>query len=285
MVTWIQPSNTTIRVVTTTLLGIAIIATFLRLALRIRRSRFWLDDISPSPEAIVALNCSIMLLVDMWLRTDLSQSKPTRIVAYWMVSLSFTNTLWASRMSVIFSVIRLVPEQLKLRKITTYFAAVFALCWIGLLVQKIRICASNKSWYELDKPQCHLGYGVAALELITGPTFRMLFIIFASSLLTTFVSIIHAIMLLGPSGLLEGLTAQAEAATALLVANAGVMVALVYRLLRKSDDIDPKPYTYNYSLHTNGVVNHKVTHNWEHSSVEFDNPSNSSETRLNRIDS
>jgi hypothetical protein len=35
-------------------------------------------------------------------------------------------------------------------------------------------------------------------------------IIFAASLVTTLVSIVHAVYLLGPSGLLEATTAQAE---------------------------------------------------------------------------
>jgi hypothetical protein len=40
-----------------------------------------------------------------------------------------------------------------------------------------------------------------------------------------------------------------QAATALLVVNAGVLATSVYRLLHKSDDIDSMPYTYKYSTH------------------------------------
>jgi hypothetical protein len=96
----------------------------------------------------------------------------------------------------------------------------------------------------------------------------MLYVIFAASLLTTIASIVHAILLLGPSGSLEGIAAHAEvrlhsfmpritvrpkfeqAATALIVANAGVLVTSVYRAVHKNDDIDTRPYTYNYSIHT-----------------------------------
>ncbi|KAJ7099692.1 hypothetical protein C8R44DRAFT_682799 [Mycena epipterygia] len=272
MVVWIQPSSTTNRVVTTTILGTAQITTFARLTLRIRARRFWFDD----AWAVVALIWSFMLLVDMWIRTDMSQSKSTRIVAYWLINLSFTSTLWSARMSVIFSVIRIVPSQLKLRKVTAGFAALFGVMWIALLVQKVYRCASDKSWYALEKPQCHLGSGVAAVELFTDFTAdlvlaaipiellrsirtidssqrKMLLIIFTASLLTTVVSIVHAVYLLGPRGILEAITAQVEAAVSLLVANAAVLVPAFYRVLQMPTD------TFDYSIHSNGVVRmHKV---------------------------
>ncbi|KAJ7291113.1 hypothetical protein C8J57DRAFT_209690 [Mycena rebaudengoi] len=283
---WVQPSNTTSRIVVTTLLGLAQIATFYRLIVRIRLKRYWMDD----TWAVVALGCSFMLLVDMWIRTDLSQSRSTRIVAYWLVSLSFTNTLWASRMSIIFSVIRIIPEQSKLRRITHIVAALFALGWIGLLIQKVFVCASDKSWYTLAKPQCHLGTGVAVLELITDlfadlalaiipisllyniqiPSIqrRMLIIIFAASLLTTVASIVHAIYLLGPSGLLEGTSAQVEAAVALLVADAGIVVTAFYRLIRKEGVFENQPYTYKDS-NSEGIRMHKSSRDPMESAVVF----------------
>jgi hypothetical protein len=71
----------------------------------------------------------------------------------------------------------------------------------------------------------------------------MLIVIFAACLLTTLVSIVHAVLLLGPGGSLEGVTVQAEvslfydtkpgihdflqAATALFVANVGVLVSFL----------------------------------------------------------
>jgi hypothetical protein len=39
---------------------------------------------------------------------------------------------------------------------------------------------------------------------------KLLFCIFSASILVTAVSIVHAVYLLGPSGLLEGLTANVE---------------------------------------------------------------------------
>ncbi|KAK1224183.1 hypothetical protein PQX77_012923 [Marasmius sp. AFHP31] len=59
----------------------------MRLVVRYRTRRIWLDD----AWAFVALVCSFMLLVGMWIRTDLpgrgplNQPRSTRVVAYWYV--------------------------------------------------------------------------------------------------------------------------------------------------------------------------------------------------------
>ncbi|KAJ7900950.1 hypothetical protein B0H14DRAFT_3123586 [Mycena olivaceomarginata] len=139
----------------------------------------------------------------------------------------------------------------------------------------------------MTKPQCNLGHGpgVAALELSTDvfadlalaiiPIILIRNTMLPSSqrnLLTTQVSIVHAVFLLGPSGSLEGISAHAEAATALIVANVGVMVTSLYRLFRRSDYMDAKPYTYNYALHSGGVVKERVRRNQEESTIEFRNP-------------
>ncbi|KAJ7099679.1 hypothetical protein C8R44DRAFT_947090 [Mycena epipterygia] len=82
--------------------------------------------------------------------------------------------------------------------------------------------------------------------------------VFGASLLTTLASVVHTMYLLGPSGLLEGTTAQAEAAVSLLVANGGILITSVYRMLRR-DDIEPKPFTYDYSIHSNQIIHpHRV---------------------------
>ncbi|KAJ7873541.1 hypothetical protein B0H14DRAFT_3559282 [Mycena olivaceomarginata] len=264
MVAWIQPSSTTKRVVSTTLEAIANLATLVRLRIRIRNRRFWLDDYW----VIVAAICSIAMPIATWLRVG--------------SLLGFTTTLWASRMSIMFSVIRLVPTQfVRLRKITTGVAAIFAVFWMALFVQRVHVCASDKSWYKGHRPQqCPSGDGTVVLELVTDifadftlaiipitltrnvripiAQRRMLWVIFAACLLTTVVSILYAVVQLGPGGPLEGVTVQVEAATSLLVANLGVLATSLYRLLRNSEDVDSRPYTYNYDIHTEELSPQRV---------------------------
>lgn len=160
-------------------------------------------------------------------------------------------------MSMLYSVIRITPPMMPLRRIAYFCAILFGLMWVGLLVQKIYICAHDRSWERLPAPQCHLGESVGILELISkqyhqywyitqyperfvpiadfiadgilvGIPLRLiwhvnmprhmrklLFSIFSASILVTIVSVVHAVYLLGPSGLLEGLTANVEVCTLL----------------------------------------------------------------------
>lgn len=75
----------------------------------------------------------------------------------------FTNR--AARMSMIFSIIRITPPMLRLRTAANLTAALFALFWLGLMVQKLYICAHDTDWYHTPTMECHLGKSVVVLEL------------------------------------------------------------------------------------------------------------------------
>ncbi|KAJ3872885.1 hypothetical protein F5051DRAFT_338534, partial [Lentinula edodes] len=255
-------------VVITILLGTAQILTLFRINIRRRTKRLWWDD----AWALLTMFLSQLMLIAMWIRTDTPGSHSARIVAYWLV----LETFRSARISLIFSVIRLIPPLFVLRRVSEWMAVIFFLMWAGSLIQKTYICASDRSWYQLSAPQCHLGTDVAIVELVTDlfadvvlavipirllagvglspDKRRMLYMMFCASLLTSMVSIIHAVFLLGPSGLLEAITAQAEAGTALMVANVGVLSPYVYRLMKNGQDFDSQPYTYYPSFHSNGEV-------------------------------
>jgi hypothetical protein len=59
MVVWVQPTNTTKRIVTTTLLGIAMLTTLFRLRIRIRTRRFWLDDVCEYALSLLSMHQTI----------------------------------------------------------------------------------------------------------------------------------------------------------------------------------------------------------------------------------
>lgn len=77
----------------------------------------------------------------------------------------------AARMSHIFSVIRLIPPLFKLRQVSEWTAVVFLFMWIGTVAQTTYVCASDRSWYQLTRPQCHLGLDVAIVELTSAYCF------------------------------------------------------------------------------------------------------------------
>jgi hypothetical protein len=68
-------------------------------------------------------------------------------------------------MSMLFSIIRITPAVMTMRRYSTVFVVFFGAMWTALLLQKTIICARDRSWYALAKPQCHLGEAVAYTEL------------------------------------------------------------------------------------------------------------------------
>jgi hypothetical protein len=82
-----------------------------------------------------------------------------------MVTLAFTCTLWAARMSMLYSIVRITPTIVSAARYTRWLVAFFAAMWAALLLQKTILCATDRAWYAAPAPQCHLGHRVAILEL------------------------------------------------------------------------------------------------------------------------
>ncbi|EPQ51199.1 hypothetical protein GLOTRDRAFT_117994 [Gloeophyllum trabeum ATCC 11539] len=259
-----QPSFTAIRVVVSIVHPIAILCSAFRLLYRWRRRRFWWDD----GVAGFSMLFDIVFFVVIWIRTYAYRQPPhTRIVTYWIVSMAFTFVLWSARLSMLLSIIRIIPPPLVLRRLAYGAAALFVCIWIALVSQKAYKCGkAERGWMEV-KPwtQCRLGRNVAVTELVTDfvgdavlvylpvqllwharklPSNHrtLLLVVFSGSMVTTLVSIPHAVIVMGPEGQLEGITAHIEAGISLIVANLLVLMTLLYRVLpsarRLDDDSD-----------------------------------------------
>ncbi|KAE9403385.1 hypothetical protein BT96DRAFT_767114, partial [Gymnopus androsaceus JB14] len=118
-----------------------------------------------------------------------------------------------ARISLMLSIIRLIPPFLTLRRISEWAAVSFSLICLGILVPKMYVCASDRSWYNMRNPRCKLspniGIGELTTDLVADITLvaipirllghvhlskkkrRMLIIIFGASLLTSIASIVH----------------------------------------------------------------------------------------------
>ena len=162
-----------------------------------------------------------------------------------------TTLLRSSRMSMALSIYRITPPMAKFYRVSQFAVALFGIMWVGLLIQKLVHCVSDRSWEKTFEPQCHNGLAIGVAELCSmlqttlvlyqtsdifvctadliadsllvflpigllwklsasHNKYRLLMAIFSASILTTIVSIVHAVFLLGPAGILEGLTANVE---------------------------------------------------------------------------
>ncbi|KZT25832.1 hypothetical protein NEOLEDRAFT_1241410 [Neolentinus lepideus HHB14362 ss-1] len=246
-----QPSLIAVRVAVSIIHPIAILCSAFRLAYRWRRKRFWWDDTM----AGFSMLFDIVFFVVIWIRTfPYRNSMHTKVVTYWIVSCGFTFVLWSARLSILLSIIRVIPPIVILRKLAFGAVALFACIWVALIVQKSYKCGKEDTDWMTIVPwaQCRLGKQVAITELVTdfvGDAIlvylpvqllwearklprnhrTLLLVIFSGSMVTTIVSIPHAVIVMGPEGQLEGLTAHIEAGISLIVANLLVLTTFLYR--------------------------------------------------------
>lgn len=178
-----------------------------------------------------------------------------------MLTFDFTCSLWSARLSIIFSIMRVMPPMMTIRRVTQWFSVSFVLMWMALIIQKALHCTSDLSWEKEAKPQCHLGRAIGITELSADfvsdvvlvalplrlmwnlqlPTRqrRLLITLFSASMMITLISIVHAVFVIGPAGFLEAISANIQIAVSLMVCNLAVVVRFFYRLFGydASDDV------------------------------------------------
>ncbi|KAJ8591436.1 hypothetical protein M405DRAFT_814419, partial [Rhizopogon salebrosus TDB-379] len=178
--------------------SIAILSTIFRLVYRGWTRRFWYEDAL----ATFALIADVLCLACIWVDSSISS---------WTLAVTFPSVLWAARMSIIFSIIRVTENTVTKvhRKITYLIAVSFACMWTALLVQKLGVCHFHS---------CHMGKPVAFSQLITDIVADAALVItplhlwknvglsrnrkimvlsaFSSSLLLTAVTIAHSVTLI-----------------------------------------------------------------------------------------
>ncbi|KIJ69179.1 hypothetical protein HYDPIDRAFT_105770 [Hydnomerulius pinastri MD-312] len=256
----LDSAQTTIRVVVTTLEGLALLLTLLRVGFRLWIGRFWWED----GWAVVAFCCGMTTLVSVWVY--LTTVGEISGIAYWTYTFAFTCVVWAVRISIILSITRIVYLTLHLRRITQGIAVFFALMWGGLVAQKGWQCGSDLTWFYVPSSTggvaCHLTRPMAIFELgtdcvadilliassikglrkvgLTPKQRRMMITIFSSSMIMTLVSIFHATTQLARIYTLTSIATDLEVAFCLIVCNLLVAVTFLYRTLggRNSDQDD-----------------------------------------------
>ncbi|ETW81332.1 hypothetical protein HETIRDRAFT_246383, partial [Heterobasidion irregulare TC 32-1] len=231
--------------VVTTFHALAIISTVFRLIYRTRVRRLGLDDLFAGFSLCFLFVC----LVCIWVRTDtpgpLNQPHRARLIAYWLLTFDFTCCLWSVRLSIIFSIMRVMPPMMNIRRVTQWFSVLFVLMWMALIVQKAVHCTLDISWQKQAEPQCHLGRAIGITELSADfvsdvvlvvlplrlmwnlqlPTRqrRLLIALFSASMIITLISIVHAVFVIGPAGFLEAMSANIQIAASLMVCNLAVV--------------------------------------------------------------
>ena len=133
--------------------------------------------------AAFSLLAAVVLLVGAWLRSDVDLPLDERVKGYFMLVSCFTCVLWSAlppfcynrcsqrglcrsaRMSILFSIRRIIPRLMTLRRHADICAVLFLCMWIAVLTQKLYICTHDDAWQHKKNVQCILGESVGGLEL------------------------------------------------------------------------------------------------------------------------
>ena len=73
----------------------------------------------------------------------------------------------ASRISILFTVVRLTSPFSTLRKILLFVFVAFLVTWVILFAQPFWICEAEPDWKSEPRPQCELGRDVAIAQIIS----------------------------------------------------------------------------------------------------------------------
>ncbi|KIJ15183.1 hypothetical protein PAXINDRAFT_169330 [Paxillus involutus ATCC 200175] len=252
--------------------ALAVILTSFRLWFRYHIRRLWWDDFW----AALALICDFVCMVVGWLLTAPldnpymsivslplpADSRSTHIITFWLNLLFYTCAIWFARLSIVFSVVRIVPPSRKVFLAAMGTGAIFVLMWGYMLAAKTVVCSMDKSWYNFVFIQCPIPEWVAISEVGTDAISDLMLValplcllwrvklpsdqkimilcVSSSSILVSVVSAVHTSYIIPPS-FIGGATGEVESALSLVVCNLLVIVTFIYRVTRDGGDLTEDP--------------------------------------------
>ncbi|KAF7372561.1 hypothetical protein MVEN_00118700 [Mycena venus] len=210
-----------------------------------RRGRLWADD----AWVFFAFVFLIIQLVGVFLHVPVPNNltRTTRVSAYYQISLTFYSVVWASRLSILFSIVRIHPLP-SARKHLSWVAVSFVTAVLFFFGQLLWVCETEPLWKDAPNHQCHLPLQVAICQLVMdvladsillfAPLHlfrslsdkmlrRRLTLIFSTCVVTTIVSLVHAAFILRNGGIKEIIAGSVEGCLSLIVANVPVIVAAI----------------------------------------------------------
>ncbi|KAH7915179.1 hypothetical protein BJ138DRAFT_172412 [Hygrophoropsis aurantiaca] len=262
---------TILRVITTILQLFGMSLTLFRLWHRVSIRRFWWEDWW----AALASFCGALCLISDWVHVTTSIPKVSSI-SCWVYFFSFACTVWAVRMSLLFSVARLIYPEKNARRILMGGSIVFALLWGSIIFERAYICGSDLSWYNSPSRSCTLPASMDIYELVadvisdtilvilplrllwhiklpTKSQRRMILCIFSSTIIISLASLFRAVNRLSRANFLVLTASELEVAFCLIVCNLLVAVTYFYRIFKRDHENGPSSVEsddYDYPIPT-----------------------------------
>ncbi|KAF7362716.1 hypothetical protein MVEN_00620900 [Mycena venus] len=219
-----------------------------------RQDRLWSDDAWALFASVNLIIQVVAVFMDLPLPNNLS--KTTRIALSYLMGTTYYSIVWASRLSILFSIVRIDPSVERRRRLF-WIAAAFVATALLLLGQLLWVCETDPSWKNKRNPQCELPLQVAICQLVTGvisdlillfaplPLFRNLLnkplghkltLIFSTCVATTIASLFHAAFILRDYNVKISISAIVEGCLSLIVANIPVIVTTTIDIVGDQED-------------------------------------------------
>ncbi|CAA7267690.1 unnamed protein product [Cyclocybe aegerita] len=265
------PTLLEIRIILTVLHSSAISSAIFRLGHRFHIRRLWWDDFWAAIGVSAEVICFVvfMAVVSPTNKTPTVAGPGLGSVGRLAVLLSYTTGLWASRLTVSVTIVRLLARG-RLRQYSIVASVIFTIFWSVLILQKIFFCGKDLGKYT----QCRIPRYTGIMELtmdiladmwiICAPVYilwqmklrrshhRMILSIFMCGILTTLASIVHSVFILLSSSIWIGLSAHIQLAISVFVSNLLVLGTYVYRVFHAISDVGDSTTSNN----------DKTTHAW-----------------------
>ncbi|KAF7358622.1 hypothetical protein MSAN_01200900 [Mycena sanguinolenta] len=239
-----------------------------------RRHKLWADDVC----ALFAASALVIQVVAVFLHIPPPNplSHTSRIAVYYLTAITLYLIVWASRLSILFSVIRIESYAAR-RKLLFCAAALFSITALLLVAQVFWVCESRarSSWKSRPDPECGLPRQVAIFQFVADvtsdaillfapwPLFRSLVdkslarkltVIFSVSVATTILSIVHANFILVDDDDRMPFSGIVEACLSLIVANIPVIITATIDILGQPEPGVTAEFSTIFWLGTNGTV-------------------------------
>ncbi|KAJ7737559.1 hypothetical protein B0H16DRAFT_1529755 [Mycena metata] len=251
-----------IRDVLCVLLPVAMLVTYFRLFERYRRGKLWWDDFWALMCTVWAIAFIIVTLLHLQDPAGIKQNE--KIIVFYLTGVFFYLLVWSVRLSILFTIVRLSFGRL--RRILFVLGWLFGLTSFILIAQIFWVCENEPGWKDVTirAPQCALGNNVAVAQLTTDVVSDLMLIaapmylfwnlqvqrklklrlraVFATTFISTAVSLYHAYCVLKGGGLPEFLAATLQLSLSLFVANLSVVVAVLSRAKgdhSETDNVEP----------------------------------------------
>ncbi|KAJ6473836.1 hypothetical protein C8R45DRAFT_935952 [Mycena sanguinolenta] len=142
-----------------------------------RRRKVWADDVWAlfAAVAVIVQVVAVLLRVTKFrgVSANVLKKKSSFLfpIVYYLTAIAFYLVVWASRLSILFSIVRIDSSAAR-RKLLFCAAAIFCITALLLVAQLFWVCESrtHSSWKSLPVPQCDLPPRTAIFQFIADAT-------------------------------------------------------------------------------------------------------------------